>query len=36
VGVINDVTDKERDELVQQGYLQTLTFLAKMGAKERK
>ena len=36
VGVINDVTDKEREQLVEQGYLQTLAFLTKMAAKERK
>lgn len=36
VGVIDDVTDNEREELIQQGYSQTLAFLTKMAAKERK
>jgi hypothetical protein len=36
VGIIDDVTDKERDELFEQGYLQTLSFMAKMAAKEDK
>ena len=36
VGVIDDVTDNERNELFEQGYLQTLAFLTKMAAKERK
>jgi hypothetical protein len=36
VGVITDVTDEEREELIRQGYLQTLAFLTKMAAKEGK
>lgn len=35
VGIIEDVTDLQREEMVQRGYSQTLAFLAKMGAKER-
>lgn len=34
VGVIDDVSDKDREELYEQGYLQTLAFLTKMAAKE--
>lgn len=35
IGMIDDVTDKQREEMIHQGYLQTLSFLAKMAAKER-
>lgn len=34
VGVIDNVTDAQRDELIQQGYSQTLAFLTKVGAKK--
>jgi len=34
-GIINDVTDAQREELLEKGYSQTLTFLTKMGAKKR-
>jgi hypothetical protein len=34
VGIIEDVTEAQRKEMIQQGYLQTLTFLAKMATKE--
>jgi hypothetical protein len=36
VGIMNDLTDKEREDLMQQGYSQTRTFLTKMAAKEGK
>jgi hypothetical protein len=36
VGVVDDVTDKEREELFDRGYSQALAFLTKMAAKERK
>ena len=35
IGVIEEVTAKQREEMIQQGYLQTLSFMAKMAAKER-
>ena len=35
VGMLDEVTDAQRDEMVQQGYLQTLAFLSKVAAKER-
>lgn len=35
VGIIDDVTDKQREELIQKGYSQTLAFLTKVAAKER-
>lgn len=35
VGVIDDVTDEQREQLIEKGYSQTLAFLTKMGAKER-
>ncbi len=34
IGVIEEVTAKQREEMIQQGYLQTLSFMAKMAAKE--
>jgi hypothetical protein len=36
VGVIDDVMDKDREDLYEQGYLQTLAFLTKMATKESK
>lgn len=36
VGVMNDVTDTQREELTDKGYSQTLAFLTKMAAKEGK
>jgi hypothetical protein len=36
VGILNDMTEAECDALVQQGYSQTLAFMAKMAAKEGK
>ena len=35
IGMMDDVNDKQREEMIQQGHLQTLAFLAKMAAKER-
>jgi NTE family protein len=35
VGPIDDITDKEREEVVGKGYSQTLAFLTKMVAKKR-
>lgn len=36
VGIMNDLTDAQRDEVAEQGYSQTLAFLTKMAAKEGK
>lgn len=36
VGIMNDLTDKQREDLVEKGFSQTLAFLAKMAAKEDK
>jgi NTE family protein len=36
VGMLDEVTDAQREELIQQGYSQTLAFLSKMAAKEGK
>jgi hypothetical protein len=36
IGMLDDVTDAQREEMIQQGYSQTLSFLSKMSAKERK
>lgn len=36
IGVIDEVSDKDREELFDQGYSQTLAFLTKMAAKEGK
>lgn len=36
IGVIDEVSDKDREELFEQGYSQTLAFLTKMAAKEGK
>ena len=35
ISMMDDVNEKQREEMIQQGYLQTLAFLAKMAAKER-
>lgn len=35
-GILSELTDKQREKLVEQGYSQTLAFLAKTAAKEGK
>ena len=35
IGMVDDVTDKQRDEMIQEGYSQTLAFLSKVASKER-
>jgi NTE family protein len=35
VGVVDDITQKEREEVIEKGYSQTLAFLTKMAAKKR-
>lgn len=35
VGIMNDMTDEECNNVVEQGYSQTLAFMTKMAAKER-
>ena len=36
VGVIDEIVDKDRDQLFEQGYLQALAFMTKMATKESK
>ena len=36
VGAVDDVSEADREELIQQGYSQTIAFVTKMAAKEGK